>query len=200
VGRFLADYMKRFRFQSITTEEFLAFLEEKLPGIGREGERRRVAPRAGPPRERPRLPSEKAEALAALAAGWEKGVRPTSEQVAELDRLRDAPLSPEAPAAAPRRGMRRARRGVRPDGKGNYELLVEWLTIAAGSDYEPAFGKIREVLVRVGRMKYLRPLYGALAATERTRALAREIFAAASPTYHGLSRRVVAGLLEKFPA
>ena len=54
--------------------------------------------------------------------------------------------------------------------------------------------------MRVGRMKYLRPLYGALAATERTRALAREIFAAASPTYHGLSRRVVAGLLEKFPA
>jgi hypothetical protein len=85
-------------------------------------------------------------------------------------------------------------------GKGNYELLVEWLAIAAGSDYEPAFGRIREVLTRVGRMKYLRPLYNALAATERTRALAREIFAAASPTYHGLSRRVVASVLEKYPS
>ena len=82
-------------------------------------------------------------------------------------------------------------------GRGNYELLVEWLTIAAGSDYEPAFGRIREVLARVGRMKYLRPLYTALGATERTRSLARGIFAAASPTYHGLSRRVVSGILEK---
>jgi len=85
-------------------------------------------------------------------------------------------------------------------GKGNYELLVEWLAIAAGSDYEPAFPKLREVLSRVGRMKYLRPLFNALGATERTRALAREIFAAASPTYHGLSRRVVSGILEKYAA
>ena len=85
-------------------------------------------------------------------------------------------------------------------GRGNYEILVEWLTIAAGSDYEPAFPKIREVLSRVGRMKYLRPLFNALGATERTRALAREIFAAASPTYHGLSRRVVAGVIEKYGA
>ena len=49
-------------------------------------------------------------------------------------------------------------------------------------------------------MKYLRPLYGALGATPRTRALAREIFAAASPGYHGLSRRVVASVLESYPA
>ncbi|MRR11223.1 hypothetical protein EG835_01750, partial [bacterium] len=52
----------------------------------------------------------------------------------------------------------------------------------------------------VGRMKYLRPLYTALGATERTRALARDIFAAESPAYHGLSRRVVSGVLEKYAA
>ena len=61
--------------------------------------------------------------------------------------------------------------------RGNYEILVEWLTIAAGSDYEPVFPRVREVLTRVGRMKYLRPLYGALGGHDRTRALAREIFA-----------------------
>jgi hypothetical protein len=47
-------------------------------------------------------------------------------------------------------------------------------------------------------MKYLRPLYGALGQHARTRALAREIFAAASPGYHGLSRRVVASVLESY--
>jgi hypothetical protein len=54
--------------------------------------------------------------------------------------------------------------------------------------------------MRVGRMKYLRPLYGALGGAPRTRALAREIFAATSPGYHGLSRRVVASVLEAYPA
>ena len=77
---------------------------------------------------------------------------------------------------------------------------MEWLTLAATADYEPAFPRIREVLMRVGRMKYLRPLYGALGEHTRTRALAREIFAAASPGYHGLSRRVVASVLEAYPA
>ena len=85
-------------------------------------------------------------------------------------------------------------------GRGNHEILVEWLTLAAAADYAPAFPRIREVLLRVGRMKYLRPLYGALAGSPRTRALAREIFAAASPGYHGLSRRVVQSVLEAYPA
>ena len=82
--------------------------------------------------------------------------------------------------------------------RGNYEILVEWLTIALGSDYEPVFGRARDVLTKVGRMKYLRPLFGALGRHPRTRALAREIFAAAAPTYHTLSRRVVESVMEKY--
>jgi len=85
-------------------------------------------------------------------------------------------------------------------GRGNYEILVEWLTIAAGSGYAPVFPRVREVLTRVGRMKYLRPLYAALGGSEATRALARDIFAQASKGYHGLSRRVVQGALDKYPA
>ena len=83
-------------------------------------------------------------------------------------------------------------------GRGNYEILVEWLTIAAGSDYEPVFGRIKEILTRVGRMKYLRPLYLALGHHPRTRAFAREIFAVASPGYHSLSRRVVESVMGKY--
>ncbi len=84
-------------------------------------------------------------------------------------------------------------------GRGNYEILVEWLTIAGGSDYEPAFGRVREVLTQVGRMKYLRPLYGCLGNHARTRALARDVFAAAREGYHSLSRRLVESVMEKYP-
>jgi hypothetical protein len=49
-------------------------------------------------------------------------------------------------------------------------------------------------------MKYLRPLYGALGSSPRTRALAREIFAAASPGYHNLSRKVVQSVLDSYSA
>ena len=84
--------------------------------------------------------------------------------------------------------------------QGNYEVLVEWLTIAAASDYEEVFPRLKEVLKTVGRMKYLRPLYGALGEIPRTRALAREVFAEAAPGYHTLSRRVVESVMEKYPS
>ncbi len=59
---------------------------------------------------------------------------------------------------------------------------------------------MREVLTRVGRMKYLRPLYTALGRHARTRAFAREVFAVASPRYHNLSRRVAASVMSKYPS
>jgi hypothetical protein len=85
-------------------------------------------------------------------------------------------------------------------GRGNYEILVEWLTIAAASDYEPAFGRLEEVLLTVGRMKYLRPLYLAMGEHARTRALARSIYERARPGYHELSRRTAEDVLAGYEA
>ncbi len=76
-------------------------------------------------------------------------------------------------------------------------MLVEWLTIAAGSGYAPAFERIRDVLMKIGRMKYLKPLYTALMSNRATQPFAREVFAAASESYHPLSRGSVAGLLQQ---
>lgn len=197
---FLAAYMKHFRFQSITTEEFFAFLEEKLPGTAAKVDADAWLHEPGLPANAPVFRSETLESLSALADGWPNGVRPTSEQVAGWNASETLVYLQKLPRKMPAEECAALDAAFGLMGKGNYELLVEWLTIAAGSDYEPAFGKVREVLSRVGRMKYLRPLFNALAATERTRALAREVFAAASPTYHGLSRRVVAGVLEKYRA
>ena len=197
---FLASYMKRFRFQSITTEEFFAFLEEQLPGTAAKVNADAWLHEPGLPANAPVFRSEKLESLSALAEGWEKGARPAAEQAAAWDASETLVYLQKLPRKMSAAECAELDAAFGLTGKGNYELLVEWLTIASGSDYEPVFGKVREVLSRVGRMKYLRPLFNALAATPRTRALAREIFAAASPTYHGLSRRVVAGILEKYPA
>ena len=70
--------------------------------------------------------------------------------------------------------------------------------LACGADACCALpSSLREVLLTVGRMKYLRPLYGAMGRHARTRALARSVFACASPRYHALSRRVAASVLER---
>lgn len=194
----LRRYIGTFRFTSITTEDWLRFIETELPGVGETVRIREWLYEPGLPSNAPRFESKTLDGLTALAAGWRSGARPapeqaagwgTSETLVYLQRL-PRPLSAEECA-----GLDAA---LSLDGRGNHEILVEWLSIAAASAYEPAFGRLREVLTRVGRMKYLRPLYTALAATPATQSLARDIFAAARPGYHPLSRRAVEAILEKY--
>ena len=143
---FLADYMKTFRFQSITTEEFFAFLEQKLPGTAAKVNADAWLNEPGLPANAPVFRSEKAEALAALAEGWEKGVRPSSEQIAGWNASETLLYLQQLPRKMSAADCAALDAAFGLTGKGNYELLVEWLVIASGSDYEPAFGKIREVL------------------------------------------------------
>jgi leukotriene-A4 hydrolase len=197
---FMRDYMTRFRFTSITTEEFLEFLEQRLPGIAGEVGAQRWLYEPGLPDNAPVFHSPVIESLTALAEAWPRGARPTAEQASKwspaemLVYLQHLPRELDAASCA------WLDRTLRLGGQGNHEILVEWLAIAGGSDYEPAFPRLREVLARVGRMKYLRPLYAALGRHARTRAVAREVFAAASPRYHHLSRRVASSVMAKYPA
>jgi len=198
--RFLREYMDAFRFTSITTEQFCAFVDEKLPGALKAVNAKAYLDEPGIPATAPTFHSAQLDGLTALAESWTTGGRPTPQQIAiwtpaELQvYLQKLPRQLSAADCAWLDGH------LQLMGRGNYEILVEWLTLAAAADYEPAFPRLREVLMRVGRMKYLRPLYGALGGSARTQALAREIFAAASPGYHGLSRRVVQSVLEAYPA
>jgi leukotriene-A4 hydrolase len=197
--RFIRDYIDRFRFTSITSEEFMAFVEEKLPGVPARAQADRWLGGPGLPDNAPVFRSQRLEELTALAEKWAAGERPSKEQVAGWNPSEMLIYLQHLPRRLDTAACDYLDRTLSLTGRGNYEILVEWLTIAAGSDYEPVFTRVREVLTRVGRMKYLRPLYGALGKHPRTRALAREIFAAASPGYHGVARRVVESVMEKYP-
>ncbi len=196
--RFMRDYMARFRFTSITTEEFTDFLEARLPGVAARVRAQRWLYEPGLPENAPVFRSPVIESLKALAQGFPGGARPKPEEAAHwtpaelLVYLQHLPRELDAASCA------WLDETLKLDRRGNHEILVEWLALAAGSDYEPAFARIREVLTRVGRMKYLRPLYKALGRHARTRALAREVFAAASPRYHNLSRRVASAVIAKY--
>jgi hypothetical protein len=197
--RFLRAYIDRFRFTSITSEEFIAFLEEKLPGVaGRVGVEAWLY-QPGLPQNAPVFRSPALEELTALAEGWPTGTRPVPDRMMRWNPSETLVYLQHLPRQLDTASCQWLEAALGLSARGNYEILVEWLTIAAGSDYPPAFGRIRDVLTRVGRMKYLRPLYTALGKHARTRTLAREIFAAAGPRYHSLSRRVVDSVMEKYP-
>jgi leukotriene A-4 hydrolase/aminopeptidase len=195
----LREYIAAFRFTSITSDDWLRFIDAKLPGVTAKVNATAWLDSPGVPANAPVFKSKALEDLTALAEGWTRGARPTKEQVAAWKPSEMLIYLQHLPRAVDRASCEWLDGNLALTGRGNYELLVEWLTIAAGSDYEPVFPRVREVLTRVGRMKYLRPLYTALGRHARTRALAAEIFAAASPGYHALSRRVVESVMQKYP-
>ena len=195
----IREYIRRFHFTSITTEELMAFLEEELPGAAARAGTDEWLHQPGVPRNAPVFRSESLEALTSLAEAWAQGGRPALAQVAEWSPNELLVYLQHLPRPLDEASCRWLDEALELTGRGNYEILVEWLTIAAASDYEPVFERVREVLTRVGRMKYLRPLFKALGANLRTRSLAREIYAVAAPTWHVLSRRVVESVMEQYP-
>lgn len=198
--QFVRDYIARYRFTSITTEEFVDFLNDRLPGTASAVQATRWLYEPGLPADSPTFPCPALDALVALAKEWPEGVRPTRDHVAAwssaelLVFLQNLPRQLDAEACA----WLDSTFGL--TARGNYEILTEWLTIALGSDHQPVFDRARQLLTRVGRMKYLRPLYTALGRHPRTRTLARSIYAEAGEGYHALSRRVVESVMEKYAA
>lgn len=197
---FIRRYIAKFHFTSITTEEFLEFLEAELPGVAAKVDARTWLYEPGLPENAPAFRSAKLEELLKLAQGWAEGDKPSPATVASWKPQERLIYLQQLPREIDAAGLEWLDRTFHLAQQGNYEILVEWLALACGNDYEPAFAKVREVLTTVGRMKYLRPLYGALGKHPRTRTLAREIFAAARDKYHALSRRVIEGVMEKYPA
>ncbi len=197
--RFMREYMEAHRFTSITTEQFLNFLAGRLPGVADEVDAHAWLYQPGIPENAPVFRSPRKDALVALAVAFESGARPTAAESAGWSPAETLVYLQSLPRRCTHEGCAWLDHALSLTTRGNYEILVEWLTVAAGSDYEPVFPRLREVLMSVGRMKYLRPLYGALGASARTRAFARDVFAAAAPRYHQLSRRVAASVMERYP-
>ena len=197
---FVKSYMKRFRFQSITTEQFCAFVEESLPGLLAKVDAPAWLNGPGLPQAAPRFVSRNLEAISALALGWNEGRRPDAGLIARWTATEILIYLQRLPREMSLSDCAELDGALRLSKRGNHEILAQWLYIAAGSGYEPAFDRARLLLLKVGRMKYVRPLYQALGQTAPGRKLAREVFAAAAPTYHALTRRAAQSVMEKYPS
>ncbi len=198
---FVKDYMKTFRFTSITTEEFVEFLREKLPDVADEKvDLETWLYGTGLPENVPVFHSADLEEVQRLAAAWTGGTRPSPEAIAGWTPIDTQIFLQGLPRLLSTEECDWLDSSLNLTGQGNYEILCEWLTIAAGSDYEPAFDRIRRLLTEIGRMKFLRPIYQALGGHPRTRRLAREVFEEVKETYHALSRKIVKGILDEYPS
>ncbi len=192
---FLRAYLERFKFTSITTEEFLAFLEEQRPGLAEGVGAERWIHGPGIPDNAPSWRSPRLEELEALAAGFSEGQRPEVAQAKSWSAEDWQIYLQRLPRRLSADDCRWLDESFAFGESGNAEIRSQWYIIAAASAYEPAYAGIRAFLGNVGRMKYLKPLYKALSEGESTTTLARDIFAASKGGYHPIARGVLETML-----
>ena len=200
---FIKKYFARYQFQSIDTDTFLSYLRTELlddePGL--EAQLQLAAWIDGPGLPPTALPVASArfavveETLAQLAAGTSPANLPAAswsshEWVHFLHGL------PPTLSAADLAGLDAA---FHFTDSGNAEILVAWFPLALRAGYAPIANALRRFLLRVGRRKFLVPLYRALLAMPEGLARARELYTLARPNYHSVATGTLDALLNFQP-
>jgi leukotriene-A4 hydrolase len=81
---------------------------------------------------------------------------------------------------------------------GNSELLTEWFILSANCGYVPSNkNEISAFLSKVGRRKYLMPIYEALLMNKSTRQFALRTFNQTKANYHAVSRKSIEELIKE---
>ncbi|MBK8217570.1 MAG: M1 family metallopeptidase [Myxococcales bacterium] len=188
----LTAWLGAHRFGAATTDDFVALVEDKAPGLLAEVDAKAWIDGPGLP---PRHYEPQSKRLTAVRTLAQAGAVPGAEEArtwtpAEWQLYLEAMPKPSSEevcrALDTTYGLTASK---------NLEIAVSWLVLACESGYSPVLPRVKEVLGSIGRMKYLKPLYRALARRDETRALAKELFAEYRGTYHPIAQQVVGGML-----
>jgi hypothetical protein len=193
---FLNAYFNHFAFQSITTPVALEYIQQELfakfPEQAKAIDLEEWVFQPGLPASAPKPKSDRLDAVAQQAFRWSAGdlharqidTAPwcTQEWIEFLQRLTRPLTLDQAHELDDAYGM---------TARTNSEVLFEWLQISIESLYEPAFPRLEDFLMTVGRGRFVRPLYTLLRKDPRTRNWAAEIYARARPGYHAIARNAL---------
>ncbi|WP_017731097.1 M1 family metallopeptidase [Nafulsella turpanensis] len=197
---FLREYFDSNAFKTMTTQEFIEYLNENLlePNNIEVTDQTYEAwiYEEGLPESMPVVESERFNAVDAQLAAWKNGTPAAELETKDwsshewLHFIRNLP---EDMTEAQLIELDKAFGFTR---SGNSELLAAWFMHTIAHQYEPAKPALREFLTSVGRRKFLMPLYKKLIEMPEGAQLARDIYAEARPNYHFVSTNSLDELLE----
>ena len=195
---FLRAYFERFAFQSITTADFIAYLEEHLLAAHPDAaaQVREWIEQPGLPEGFNRPQSEELTAITRQAEQWLAGNQTLAGlQTAEWTTQHWLAWLRALPDLLDRPQLDELDRAFNFTGSGNSEIHHQWLRIAVRNRYQPADAALEKFLTGVGRRKFLKPLYEDLVKTPEGRRRAAEIYAKAKPFYHPIAATTVDEIL-----
>jgi aminopeptidase N len=201
---FLAGYFKRFAFQSISSEQFLDYMDQNLlqefPRKFTRSQAEEWLYQAGIPADATRPQSTTLDQAARLATAWAVG------EIAVAD-IPLAEWSPQAtvhfinnlPMSLAESQLRELDETFGFSQTRNAEIGRAWFTQVAARRHLPAYTAMEEHLLGNGRIHLIDPVYQALVENGQDTALAEKVFEQAKAGYHPLTVMIIERSLKTDP-
>jgi leukotriene-A4 hydrolase len=189
---FLNEYFKTYAFKTITTEEFLIFLNKKFPGKLDPSQIDEWIYKPGLPKtlnkpvslrfdlvdqELSRFAEQSIKAEKLITKNWS-----THEWIRFIRKL---------PATLPMNKMIELDNALSFTQSKNAEIQFAWFMQAIQHDYAKADDAIISFLSSIGRRKFVLPLYKALFSNSRTAQLAKDTYVKLKTGYHSVTQQSV---------
>ncbi len=187
---FLRNYFHEFAFKTMTTEDFIVYINKKL--LTTEELKTKVnleqwIYQIGLPADFHAPISSRFTAVEKEAENFLNGTIPVQLQTTNWSShewqhfLRF--LSPKLDAAK----MASLDATFHFTTTGNSEVAAVWLGATIKHHYKPAYAKLEEFLMNVGRRKFVKPLYEAMMKDAELKPLAISTYKSARPNYHAVT-------------
>lgn len=193
---FLRGYFDHFAFQSITTEDFETYLKknlvEKYPEKLDWDRIQAWIHDVGLPENHPVPQSDAFDRVANIQQQWLNG-KIEAKKIDASDWtvhqwLYFLNTMPEKLTAEQLKALDKAFKLTETR---NNEIAHSWLKIAIRNDYQPAFKRLADYLVQIGRRKLIVPLYQELMKSPQHAEFARKVYEKARPGYHPLAQGTI---------
>ena len=202
---FLRSWFDTHAFQSVSTEQFVAFLRAELmaknPGAITDAELSAWLSAPGIPAFAPQTASPRFDAVDATREAWVKRRTAARElKTAEWTTQEWVYFLEGLPRELPAERLVELDQTFRFTGTANGEIAQRWYPLTVRSEYFEARPAMSLFLRKIGRRKLIMPTYEALSQTADGLAFASQIYVMAKPGYHPITSASVEALLAKAQA
>ncbi len=190
---YLKQYIADFAFQSLTSEEWLAYVQkhlvDKYPEQVSMARLKQWIYQPGIPEGAPKPESDAFTKVDQDRAAWLAGERRASQiDVAQWTVHQWLYFLNNMPSALKAAQLAELDKQFKLTASRNNEIAHSWLLIAIRNQYQPAYERLEDYLVHIGRRKLITPLYKALMDSPTGAKFAKRVYAKARPGYHPLAQ------------
>ncbi len=199
--KFLLEYFAAFTFKSITTDEFINYLDQTLlVTYDDKLDRDRIQEWIFSPGIPAGAPVPQSDAFSKVdneRNAWLEGKKAAANIVTSSWTVHEwLYFLNNMPNALSAEQLAELDLAFALTASKNNEIAHSWLMIAVYNEYKPAYDRLYNYLVSIGRNKLVKPLYRELAKTPEGKAFAKKAFEEAKPGYHPLTISANAGFVD----